>query len=82
MDLVELKKCKMEFNRKNFIEDIVNIDFEGDLKKCAETMGFSVAGLRKLIYADSSGGKESLDKIYKYCKKTNRDPEKYIFVKQ
>lgn len=82
MEFNELLKWEMGFNRKNFVEDIVNVDFDGDLNLCAETLGFSVKSVRKIIFTDTGGSKDTLDKIYKYCRKTNRDPEKYVFVKQ
>ena len=82
MEFNELLKQEMGFNRKNFVEDIVNIDFDGDLNLCAVAMGFSLKSIKKIIFTDTNGSKDTLDKIYKYCRKTNRDPEKYIFVKQ
>lgn len=82
MEFNELLKWEMGFNRKNFVEDIVNIDFEGDLALCALTLGFSEKAIKKIIFTSTNGSKDTLDKIYKYCRKTNRDPEKYIFMKQ
>lgn len=81
MEVTELEKSTMGFNRKNFVEEIVNIDFAGDLTKCSQAMGFTRKYLHSLIFTDINGGKTTLDKIYKYCRKTNRDPERYIFTK-
>ena len=41
---------RLGFNRRAFVEDILNIDFNGDLKLCAKEIGITYSYLKELIY--------------------------------
>lgn len=81
MEKEKMDNLIMGFNRKNVVEKIINIDFNGDLEKCAKAIGINKKYLHALVFYKREAGKSVLEKIYKYCRKTDRDPEEYIFVR-
>jgi hypothetical protein len=70
----------MQFNRERFIEDILNVDFQGNVRKCAIAIGVDPGYLEQVVYTPTKkGGTKLLGGIYQYCKSTKRNPEMYIF---
>lgn len=68
------------FNRRNFVEDILNLDFAGDIRSCAIALGMNPNYLHDLVYIPSKdAGTKTLTKIYQYARRTGKDPNKYIF---
>lgn len=69
----------VEFERRLFVEEILNIEFEGNIAKCAKAMEMSPVYLHELIYNTSkNAGKINLTRILRYCIKTGKDPLRYI----
>lgn len=69
----------IEFERKLFVEEILNIEFSGNIKECAGAMKMSSTYLHELIYNTSKkAGKINLTRIFRYCIKTGKDPLRYI----
>lgn len=70
----------MGFNRKRFVEEILNMDFNGNIRTCAITLGINPSYLHDLVYIPTKdAGPKTLTKIYHYCKHTGKDPESFIF---
>lgn len=82
MDIDSLENFKMGLNRKNFVEQILNVDFKGNLTTCSIELKITRGYLYNLLFNNQNAGRSAIEKIYKYCRKTNRDPEKYIFTKK
>jgi hypothetical protein len=82
MDVKTLENFKMGLNRKNFVEQILNIDFKGNLTSCSNALDIKRGYLYNLLFNEQNAGRSALEKIYKYCRKTKRDPEIYIFTKK
>lgn len=76
--------ARLGFNRRAFVEDILNIDFNGDLKLCAKEIGITYSYLKELIYdSTKSAGKEALTKIHLYAQIARKpNPNKYIFIQE
>ena len=72
---------KMELNRKKFINEILNVDFNGETNKCAKALGINEKYFNQMIMDPTKkGGTKLLGGVYSYCKKTDRNPEDYIFI--
>jgi len=68
------------FNWKNFVKDILNLEFDGNVRSCAIALDMNPNYLHDLVYTPSKdAGIKTLTKIYHYAKQTGKDPEKYIF---
>lgn len=68
------------FNKREFVTNILNEDFNGNLKMCARDIGISERCLRDLIFEPSRNAScETLSLIYHYCEKVNRNPLSFIF---
>ena len=79
LDFLKIDSLKLGLNRRAFVEDILNVDFEGNINDCAKKMGFSTKYLNELIrMPEKEAGCKTLTRIWRYAKKTGRDPEKYI----
>ena len=69
----------VEFNRKRSVEEILNLEFNGNVSECARSMDMSPVYLHGLIYDTSrNAGKINLTKILRYCLQTGKDPLRYI----
>ena len=69
----------LELDRKLFIEEILNIEFDGNMSECARAMGMNPVCLCALIKkTDTRAGKINLTRILRYCLKTGREPLRYI----
>ena len=63
------------FNRKNFVEDILNAEFAGNIRTCAIQIGMNPSYLHDLIFITTKdAGIKTLTKIYHYAKQTGKDP--------
>ncbi|MEN6383629.1 MAG: hypothetical protein ABFD79_00335 [Phycisphaerales bacterium] len=70
----------MGLNRKRFVEEILNLDFNGSIRSCAISIGMNPSYLHDLIFIPTKdAGIKTLTKIYHYCKRTGKDPERFIF---
>jgi len=70
----------MGLNRKKFVEDILNREFNGNIRTCAIMLGMNPSYLHDLVFIPTKeAGIKTLTKIYHYCKKAGKDPEQYIF---
>lgn len=71
------------FNREPFIKDILEKDFNANIRACALALNMAPNYLHDLIFTPTRGaGNKTLSRIYQYCKKTNRNPETYIFIEK
>jgi hypothetical protein len=69
----------VEFDRRLFVEEILNVEFDGNIGDCAKAMDMSTMYLHELIYNTSKkAGKINLTRIFRYCIKTGKDPLRYI----
>lgn len=74
-------KTNYGFNRKNFVEDILNTRFDGNEKACAHALGVNTRYLKNLIYhTDKNIGLKTMNKIRLYCLRNNLNHEKYTLV--
>lgn len=70
----------MQLNHKKFVEEILNIDFKGNLRDCALALQLDPSYFSQVILQPHKpGGTKLLSSVYNYCKKTARDPEAFIF---
>lgn len=67
---------QLGFNRVNFIKDIINNKFNGNITKCAIELSLSNSYLHAVIYDT----KKLLNAIINYCTKNKIDYHKYIFI--
>lgn len=83
MNNFEIDAIRLGFNRRAFIEEILNEDFSGNIRECSKSLGIATGYLNGLLYmASKDAGRETLTKIWRYAKKTRRNPDKYIFVQE
>ena len=69
----------MQFNKKLFVEEILNVDFKGNVSKCAVAMEITPGYFSKMIFTPTmKGGLKLLGGVVRYCKQTGRDPERYL----
>ena len=69
----------LEFDRRLFVEEILNVEFCGDIAACANAMGMSSSYLHGLVYNTSTrAGKVNLTRILRYCVKSGKDPLRYL----
>lgn len=81
MNSLEIDAMKLGFNRRNFIEEILNEDFNGSIRECAKTLGVATGYLNDLLrITNKDAGRDTLTKIWRYAIKTGKNPNKYIFV--
>lgn len=74
---------QLGFNRVNFIKDIINNKFNGNITKCAIELSLSNSYLHAVIYdTKNKGGMKLLNAIIHYCMKNKIDYRKYIFIKE
>lgn len=72
---------QLGFNRVNFIKDIINNKFNGNITKCAIELSLSNSYLHAVIYdTKNKGGIKLLNAIINYCTKNKIDYHKYIFI--
>lgn len=72
---------QLGFNRVNFIQDIINNKFNGNITKCATELSLSNSYLHAVIYdTKNKGGMKLLNAIIYYCMKNKIDYRKYIFI--
>lgn len=70
----------MQLNKKRFIEEILNVDFRGDVKNCAVALGLDPNYFNQMLMIPTKkGGSQLLSGVYAYCQKTKRNPELFIF---
>lgn len=78
--IIKENKPLLGLNRKRFVEEILNVDFDGDERRCAVELGLTPAYFKAMIVdLKKKGGLKLLSNLYWYCKRTGRNPEKYIF---
>ena len=69
------------FNRKHFIDEILNERFMGRFEPCAKAIGMNTNYLHDVVMNEGRDmGIHSLTKIYRYCVKNGLKAERYIFV--
>ncbi len=69
----------LEFDRKLFVEEILNVEYSGDIAACARAMEMSPAYLHELVYHTTMrAGKVNLTRILRYCVRTGKDPLRYL----
>lgn len=69
------------FNRRNFVEEILNERYGGDECACAKALDINVRYFRELIYhTDKDIGMKTTNKIFSYCQKNGLNHEKFILV--
>lgn len=79
----DLNHISIGLNRENFIKEIFEKEFNASIKLCAAALEMAPNYLRDLIFTPTRGaGNKTLSHIYRYCKRTNKNPERYIFVKK
>lgn len=72
---------QLGFNRVNFIKDVINNKFNGNITKCAIELSLSNSYLHAVIYdTKNKGGIKLLNAIINYCTKNKIDYHKYIFI--
>ena len=77
--LAHVDRLCIEFDRGMFVEEILNLEFDGSIKECAKAIGMAPAYLHDLIYHTSrKAGKINLTRILRYCVRTGKDPMRYI----
>lgn len=77
----ELDHIFIGLNRENFIKDIFEKEFNASIRLCASALDMAPNYLRDIIYTPTRGaGNKTLSHIYRYCKRTGKDPERYIFI--
>ena len=70
----------MQMNKENFINEILNVDFKGNVKECAIALDMNVNYFNCVLMTPTQrGGIQLLSKIKGYCKKTGRDPDRYLY---
>ena len=80
----DIHNLTLAFDRKLFVEEILNLEFNGDIPSCAVAMEMPPKYLHELIFnANKKAGTITLSRILRYCKKTGKNPERYItkFIK-
>ncbi len=79
----DLDRVFLAFNKFAFIHDILMKDFNGDINAAAEAIHLPAHYLRDLLYNDNKqAGLKTLTMIYRFCVRTDRPPEKFIFLIQ
>jgi hypothetical protein len=74
-----IDKTFIEFDRRLFVEEILNVEFDGNISRCAKAVGMEPSYLHELIFNTSrKAGKVNLTRIFRYCMKTDKDPLRYI----
>ena len=77
--VANIDNAYVEFDRKLFIEEIVNLEFCGNIPECARRMKMNPSFLHDLIFKTSNkAGKINLTRIMRYCLETGKDPLRYI----
>lgn len=72
---------QLGFNRVNFVQDIINSKFNGNVAKCATELALSHGYLHSVVYnTKNKGGMKLLNAIINYCTKNKIDYHKYIFI--
>lgn len=80
---LDLEHISIGFNRENFIRDIFEKEFNANYRQCAAALGMAPNYLRDIISTPTRGaGNKTLTHILRYCKRTGKNPEKYILVKE
>lgn len=79
----DIEHVYIGFNRMNFIREIFEPEFNCNVRNCAEAMGLKPNYLRDIIMSPTrDAGTKTLSCIYRYCIKTGKEPERFIFVKR
>lgn len=73
-----LYRSRVEIDHKMFAEEILNIDFDGNISRCSIAMGMNPSHLHDIIYHGAKAGKVTLTRVLRYCLMTGRDPLRYI----
>lgn len=72
---------QLGFNRVNFVQDIINNKFNGNVAKCATELALSHGYLHSVVYnTKNKGGMKLLNAIINYCTRNKIDYHKYIFI--
>lgn len=72
---------RLGFNRLNFIHKILEPDFNGSIRRCAEALGLRPNYLRDLIMnPERDAGAKTLTLIYRYCKKNRTRSYSFYFL--
>lgn len=80
---VDIEHVSIGLNRDNFIHDILEAEFNGSFRDCAEALGIRTNYLRDIVMSTNrEAGTKTLTCIYRYCIKTGKAPEPYIFVRK
>ena len=73
--------AQMKIKRKEFIKQIVNETFNGNVNQCSKALEIEPSQLHKFIKKEKGeAGAKFLGGLYKYCEKHEIDHKKYIFV--
>ncbi len=81
VDLSDLEKLNFGLNREMFLRDIFETDFKNNVRECALALRITPNYLREILTVPTRGcGVNTLSRIFQYCVRTGRSPEKYIFV--
>lgn len=76
-----LDKAFIGFNRENFVSEILNPRFGGNITDCAAAVDINAVYFRDVIKnSKREMGLLSLTKIWRYCVKNNLKAERYIFI--
>lgn len=79
----DIERVSIGLNRDNFIHDILEAEFNGSFRNCAEALNLRENYLRDILRSpDRDAGTKTLSCIYRYCIKTGKAPEPYIFVRK
>jgi hypothetical protein len=75
------KNVVVGLNRKVFIKNIFEKEFNSNVRQCALALEMAPNYLRDLLYTPTCGaGTATLTNICRYCMKTGKDPVQYILT--
>ena len=79
----ELDRVHIGLNRENFVHGILEPEFNGSFRLCGEALGLRPNYLRDIVMSPArDAGTKTLSCIYRYCVRTGKAPEPYIFVRK
>lgn len=79
----DLERVFIGLNRENFIHEIFEKEFNSSIKDCANALIMAPNYLRDIIATPTRGaGNKTLSHIYRYCIRTHKKPERYIFYRK
>lgn len=79
----DLDRVFIAFNKFAFVHDILMKDYNNNIDEAAKAIKIPTNYLRDLLYTDKrQAGTKTLTAIYRFCIRTGRPPENYIFIVQ